>query len=115
MWRSEFIVDSKPFEVRIGWLGTERYLFDGKLLEKRRGWAFQSRRQFRVGTHDVLIELAVKQTGVPMGCAYLDGKLHVADLFQAQERKWFRPKAWRIALALLLVLSVVAMARYFKG
>lgn len=113
MQRGTFTVDSKLFEVRVGSLGREEYHFNGQLLEKRQSWKWESRRQFDIGTHRVEVVLGVKPNGFPFGRAYVDGELTAPELFS--EREWRRPRIWRIAIALCVVLALIGITKLLQG
>lgn len=67
-------------DVRYSWWGREEYRLDGRLLHKRWNLTFRGIREFVVESHVVRIEVSIGTENYDTR-VYVDGKLHVEQLF----------------------------------
>jgi hypothetical protein len=99
-------------KISFSWWGQELYYLDGQLLEKRWNLAFAGARDFRIGGHLVRIEVSVGPKEYYTR-VYLDGKLHVEELFpetRAKVEKWKRsPLRYVIIVPLAILFTLVGL------
>lgn len=75
------------------WWGQESYFIDGQLAHKRWSVSLAGSREFKVGDQAVRIDVSAGPKEY-FTRVFVDGKLHVAELFpevKARVEKWKRP------------------------